>query len=44
MQGAKVGFEKYFLYKIRKGTSETYYEKFAMEILGIDKLKATTQV
>jgi sulfide:quinone oxidoreductase len=44
VHGAKVGFEKYFLHKIRKGTSETYYEKFALDILGIAKLKATTEV
>ncbi|MEZ5685703.1 MAG: FAD/NAD(P)-binding oxidoreductase [Paracoccaceae bacterium] len=38
---AKAGFEKYFMHKLRKGTSETFYEAFAMKILGIDKLKAT---
>lgn len=37
---AKIGFEKYFMHKLRKGTSETFYEKFAMKALGIDKLKA----
>ncbi len=37
---AKIGFEKYFIHKLRKGTSETFYEKFAMKALGIDKLKA----
>ena len=37
---AKIGFEKYFMRKLRKGTSEPYYEKFGMKILGIDKLKA----
>ncbi len=37
---AKVGFEKYFMRKIRKGTSEPFYEKLAMQALGIDKLKA----
>ncbi|WP_415182215.1 NAD(P)/FAD-dependent oxidoreductase [Phaeovulum sp.] len=36
---AKVGFEKYFIHKMRKGTSEPYYEKAAMKMLGIDKLK-----
>lgn len=39
---AKIGFEKYFLRKLRKGTSEPYYEKAAMKMLGIDKLKATS--
>ncbi len=38
---AKEGFERYFMHKLRKGTSETFYEKFAMKMLGIDKLKAT---
>jgi sulfide:quinone oxidoreductase len=36
---AKVGFEKYFLGKMRKGKSEPFYEKFVMDRLGIDKLK-----
>ena len=39
---AKVGFEKYFLRKMRQGKSETFYEKAMMDILGIDKLKSTT--
>jgi sulfide:quinone oxidoreductase len=38
---AKVGFEKYFLHKVRKGTSEPLYEKLALQILGIHKLKET---
>ena len=37
---AKIGFEKYFIRKLRKGTSEPYYEKAVMKMLGIDKLKA----
>ena len=36
---AKVGFEKYFLHKIRSGVSEPFYERLAMQALGIDKLK-----
>ncbi|MCK5873542.1 MAG: FAD-dependent oxidoreductase [Alcanivoracaceae bacterium] len=36
---AKIAFEKYFLYKIRNGTSEPLYEKVVMKSLGIDKLK-----
>lgn len=36
---AKVGFEKYFIRKIKKGTSEPFYEKLAMNALGITKLK-----
>jgi sulfide:quinone oxidoreductase len=38
---AKVGFEKYFLRKIRMGKSEPYYERLALQALGIDKLKST---
>ena len=37
---AKVAFEKYFLSKVRNGTSEPGYEKFIMRALGIEKLKA----
>ncbi len=36
---AKVGFEKYFLSKVREGKHETFYEKLALDVLGIDKLK-----
>ena len=43
VHGAKIGFEKYFLHKIRRGTSETFYEKLALDVLGIDKLKATVE-
>jgi len=39
---AKVAFEKYFLRKMRKGTSETLYEKAFLELLGINKLKAAS--
>ncbi|HRP75216.1 MAG TPA: FAD/NAD(P)-binding oxidoreductase [Rhodocyclaceae bacterium] len=36
---AKIGFEKYFLRKMRNGTSEPAYEKIALKALGIMKLK-----
>ncbi len=36
---AKIGFEKYFLHKVRKGESEPFYEKLALHVLGIRKLK-----
>ncbi len=36
---AKIGFEKYFLRKVRQGKSEPFYEKLALQVLGIDKLK-----
>jgi sulfide:quinone oxidoreductase len=37
---AKVGFEKYFLHKIKSGKSEPAYERLAMQVMGIQKLKA----
>ncbi|AXS39844.1 FAD-dependent oxidoreductase [Breoghania sp. L-A4] len=38
---AKIAFEKYFLRKIRKGTTEPYYEKIVMQTLNMGgKLKA----
>ena len=37
---AKVAFEKYFLHKMKSGHSEPYYEKLALQALGIGKLKA----
>ena len=39
---AKIGFEKYFLRKLKAGTSEPFYESLALKALGIDKLKETT--
>jgi len=39
---AKVAFEKYFLNKVKNGTSEPLYEKYVMKTLGIEKLKAVT--
>jgi sulfide:quinone oxidoreductase len=36
---AKIGFEKYFLYKMRNGTSEPVYEKYILGALGIERLK-----
>lgn len=40
VHAAKIGFEKYFLHKIRTGKSETAYERLALHLLGIEKLKA----
>ncbi len=37
---AKVGFEKYFIRKMKKGTSEPVYEKLVLHSLGIRKLKS----
>ena len=36
---AKVGFEKYFLYKMKNGTSEPIYEKYLLKALGIERLE-----
>jgi sulfide:quinone oxidoreductase len=35
---AKVGFEKYFLYKMKNGSSEPVYEKYVLKALGINRL------
>jgi sulfide:quinone oxidoreductase len=40
VHAAKIGFEKYFLHKIRRGKSETFYENLTLDLLGIKKLKA----
>jgi len=37
---AKVGFEKYFLGKVRRGEGEPFYEKLALDLIGARKLKA----
>lgn len=36
---AKVGFEKYFLYKMKNGTSEPIYEKYLLKALGMERLE-----
>ena len=36
---AKIGFEKYFMRKMKKGTSEPVYEKYILKALGIERLK-----
>jgi len=36
---AKIGFEKYFIRKIRKGISEPFYEKYMLKLIGIVRLK-----
>jgi sulfide:quinone oxidoreductase len=39
---AKIGFEKYFLHKIKVGKSEPFYEKFMMGMLKIHKFEDGT--
>ncbi len=36
---AKVAFEKYFIRKIKKGSSDPFYEKSLLKMMGIEKLK-----
>jgi len=36
---AKIAFEKYFIRKMKKGTTEPLYEKYVLGALGIKKLK-----
>jgi len=35
---AKIAFEKYFLYKMKSGSSEPVYEKYVLKALGITRL------
>ncbi|NVN87951.1 MAG: NAD(P)/FAD-dependent oxidoreductase [Rhodopseudomonas sp.] len=44
VHNAKIAFEKYFMRKIRRGESDTFYEKAMLDILGIGKLKKTENV
>jgi sulfide:quinone oxidoreductase len=34
-----VAFEKYFMYKMKNGTSEPIYEKYVLKLLGIERLE-----
>jgi sulfide:quinone oxidoreductase len=36
---AKIGFEKYFIRKMRKGQTDSVYEKFFLKLVGISKLE-----
>lgn len=36
---AKIGFEKYFIYKMRRGVSEPLFEKWALRMIGLARLK-----
>ena len=42
VHAAKIGFEKYFLRKMRREESEPFYETAALKMLGIAMLKAVT--
>ncbi|MBN9023808.1 MAG: NAD(P)/FAD-dependent oxidoreductase [Rhizobiales bacterium] len=39
VHAAKIGFEKYFLRKVRSGKADTFYENLVLDMLGIPKLK-----
>ena len=41
---SKIAFEKYFLRKMKKGTSEPVYEKYVLRALGIKRLKEKAEV
>jgi sulfide:quinone oxidoreductase len=43
VHGAKELFERYFLGKVRKGEGVPFYEKFALHLFGIERLKAKTR-
>ena len=36
---AKIAFEKYFIRKMKTGSSEPVYEKYTLKALGINRLK-----
>ena len=36
---AKVAFEKYFMYKMKNGSSEPIYEKYIFKMMGIERLE-----
>jgi len=38
---AKIGFEKYYLRKIRQGKVEPFFERYAMRLMGVQKLKGS---
>ncbi|NLH79559.1 MAG: NAD(P)/FAD-dependent oxidoreductase [Phyllobacteriaceae bacterium] len=42
VHAAKIGFEKYFIRKMRRGESDPFYEKAMLDFLGIGKLKKST--
>jgi len=41
---SKIAFEKYFLRKMKKGTSEPVYEKYVLRALGVKRLKEKAEV
>jgi sulfide:quinone oxidoreductase len=39
---AKIGFEKYYLRKIKQGKVEPFWERFSMRLMGVQKLKGAS--
>lgn len=39
MHWSKVAFEKYFLRNMKKGVTETTYQKAALKVIGLNRLK-----
>ncbi|WP_297451033.1 FAD-dependent oxidoreductase [Ferrovum sp.] len=37
---AKIAFEKYFIYKMKQGSSEPIYEKYMLKLIGIERLQS----
>ena len=40
---AKIGFEKYFMHRMRTGATEPAYERILLDMLGVKKLKPDTE-
>ncbi len=36
---AKIAYEKYFMYKMKNGTSEPIYEKYILKMMGVERLE-----
>lgn len=39
---AKIGFEKYFMFKIKSGISEPFFERLSLKFMGVLRLKSKT--
>jgi sulfide:quinone oxidoreductase len=39
VHAAKIGFEKYFMHRMRTGATEPAYERILLDLLGVKKLK-----
>ncbi|KAL3942408.1 MAG: hypothetical protein SGBAC_003402 [Bacillariaceae sp.] len=41
---AKIAFEKYFLYKIKTGDTDPYYEKYMLHLIGVDRTEKGSDI